>query len=681
VSDDIFDRYSRDAKPKEEVVVADPAHDAMFSKYDRTEPATAVKTAPSWKDIEAAENLAASGGTTPQSEEPKKPGRGIWQAIKDYPGHVLHGLVDTVAAPGNVLTSPQPSTSESLIPSAVGIAGLATGSEFPKVGGAALAEKGIAKVAPSTTSINRLVDAIGPENVPEAVNRLQSNPRLTLADVSDPVRTMTQGLIDPAQPKIQNLVSERVKERQASLPSAVNSAYTEAMGAAPDVVKMVEGLKDRTKEVGKTMIEPAIENAQPIATKSILRAIDKQIGSPEAIRGETPRIPLDPTQIKLLNIRKSITDGEMAPLNERVGLSVGAVNDAIKNGGMSQGRLADFTEARRLLNSARRGFTSEEDLVSGLKTLAAKQKITGPIDDALAMIKKGPTEARGADFLHGIQSRLRETAEGLRTSAVGSERNMSKDLFDTRNSIVEAIDKASGKAYRPALSKYRDAMQVHEAFDAGFDTLKNRSGVKGLEDRPEALKEWVKDATPEEVVARRLGTRADIDQKIRAAKNQALAGESITRIEYNQEKLRTLFGDKEANRLIRVMKDAQDEAATNAKLMAGSKTAETLAGQKALEVRKVGGGNPLQYFAPVAAEILGQGAGLPGMGLAGSLVAKGAHMGAQKIGQMHDVARNYEFARNALTTGPAREATINRLLAHPKVVSQLKKSSNALTAP
>ena len=62
-------------------------------------------------------------------------------------------------------------------------------------------------------AINKLVDAIGAENVPAAVERLKANPRLALADVSDPVRTMTQGLVDPAQPNAQNAISAAVKNR------------------------------------------------------------------------------------------------------------------------------------------------------------------------------------------------------------------------------------------------------------------------------------------------------------------------------------------------------------------------------------------------------------------------------------------------------------------------------------
>jgi hypothetical protein len=261
-------------------------------------------------------------------------------------------------------------------------------------------------------------------------------------------------------------------------------------------------------------------------------------------------------------------------------------------------------------------------------------------------------------------------------------------LFDARAKLVGKVDEASGGAYKPALAKYREAKQIDDAWQSGFDTLKNRSGVNGLEDRPEALREWMKTATPEQIVAKRLGTRSDIDQKIRGVKNQSLAGTSITKIEYNQEKLKDLFGEKEGSRLVRAMDDAAREAETNAKLVAGSKTAETLAGQKALEVRKVGKGNPLgylQYAAPLAAEGLnfevGHGVLPPGVATAGILAAKGLHLGAQKLGQMRDVAKNNAFARALSALGPEREQVINRLMSHPAVVRQLNKPSNALSVP
>jgi hypothetical protein len=559
---------------------------------------------------------------------------------------------------------------------------------IPGSKGAAVAKNSLAPAQ----AINTIVKTVGAENVPSLVNVLRNNPRLTPMDASDSLRQLGQGLIsNPALPSAQQPLLDLVKNRTATAPAAINSAYTRAMGAAPDVVKMVQGLKDKAAAVGKQMIEPALENAAPIPVKSLTGSIDRMIGSPEAIAGETPKIPLNPTQVRLLNLRKQITSGEMAPLGERAGLGVTPINDALKAGGMSPEKVDAFTEAKRLLNSARRGYTSEEDLIPALKKLADNQKIVGPIDAALKMIQKGPTEYRGADFIHSLQSRLREEAESLSKSSTGSDKIMGRDLFNAREKLVGKVDEASSGTYRPALAKYREAKQIDDAWESGFDTLKNRSGVNGLEDRPEALREWMKTATPEQIVAKRLGTRSDIDQKIRGVKNQSLAGTGITRIEYNQEKLKDLFGEQEGSRLIRTMDDAHREAETNAKLTAGSKTAETLAGQKALEIRDVGKSDPLgylKYMVPMAAEGFNFGAhtGLtPGLAASGvtatMLAAKGIHLGAQKIGQMRDVAKNNAFARALSALGPERDDVVNRLMAHPAVVRQLNKSKNALSVP
>lgn len=454
----------------------------------------------------------------------------------------------------------------------------------------------------TTKALNRLVTAIGPENVPEAVSRLRANPRLTLMDVSDPVRVRAQGLIDPAQPHAQIILSDAVKNRIASAPSAVNSAYTEAMGSAPDVVKMVDALKESARAAGREAIAPALAKAKPVDVSPVIAAIDKELKPGiTALMDPGTRLPLSDLQAELVRFKSQLTDG--------------------------------------------------------------RNVVFDP------------------DKLHTIQSNVGDMAFQLSKSSDSKQRMLGSQLRKFNEKLIDQIDEAASGAYRPARAKFKDAKDIHEAFDAGFDTLKNRAGVSGLEDRPEAIRKWVKDATPDELLARQLGTRADIDQKLRGVKNQTLAGTNITGIEYNREKLEALFGKKESSRLVRVMEDMQAEAATNARILTGSKTAETLAGQKAMEVRKIGGGNPLNYFAPAAVEMLGQGVGLPGVGAASVMALQGLHRGAQYIGKRSDIARNIAFARAASATGPIREDAINALLSHPKVIRELQKTGNALVVP
>lgn len=589
---------------------------AGFTLPDDPAPPQSVQAArPVAASSDGSSMLEAAGFSLPGKSQtvqtqsilpPAKPqGRGWPQAIHDYFLEELpKSILQTVEAPGALMTkNPYPEGSESwqffenskqaaIIPAAVGLAGLTEGTKIPKVGPAALAEK----VAPSSQAVNKLVAAIGPENVPAAVERLQANPRLAVADVSDPVRTMTQGLVDPAQPKAQNVISDAVKNRLQGATQATNDAYTTAMGPSPDVVKMVEGLKERARAAGREAIQPALENAKLVDTSPVIEAIDAK---------------LQPGVNPLLNPKSEL------PLSAE------------------QEELARF----------------KQQLVSG-----------------------SGEQLFDAQRLHRVQSDIGDKAYQLSQSPDPKDRLLGGQLRGMNEKLIDQIDAATGGAYRPARQKFKDAKDISAAFESGFDTLKNRQGLTGaLEDTPDALRAWIKEATPEEIRARQLGTRADIAQKINGVKNGALAGETITRIEYNKDKLRALFGDNEANRLIRNMEDARDQAVTNTKLIANSKTAETLAGQKALAVPKVGGGNPLAYVSPVAAEILGEGYGLPGVGLAATLALKGAHMGIQKLGHMNALARNTEFAKAAMATGSARQLLMNRLISHPKVIRALRQ--------
>lgn len=601
----------------------EPEKSTLQKIHEAIDPATLLKTGASNAVHDTVENFVASKSLAGQGVSDLRQGNYLPSAPSINPttwspGGVLKtagGVLGMAASPVTGATNAlvgTPVTELTGNPDIGDRASFVASSLLPIKGGGKVAEA----AAPSTKAINGLVEAVGAKNVPELVAGMRANPRMTPADLSDPVRVTTQGLMAGGTPDVQNFISGAVRDRAGSRLQAANTAFTDTMGPSPDVPKMVEGLKQRASDIGKSVIDPAVKGAKPVDVTPVIQAIDKEIAS-------------DPVGKATLR--------------------------SLKNGEEPNFPLSDYQ--RRLFE--------------------LRQDLRGSWKDRDQMF----LDAGGEQGAHWLQAGLRSEAQNLLNSASGAERNLGGKLMDMRNKIVDQIDEAAGGAYKPALSKFRDVKQIDEAFESGFDTLKNRSGLSGaLEDSPQAFRNWMKDATPEEVVARRLGTRADIDQKINSVKNGALKGETITQIPYNQEKLTALFGDKEAGRLIRVMKDAQREAQTNAAIMSGSKTAETTAAAERIKVRDVKSGNPLQYAVPFMSEFLGSQYGVPGVGAA-MLGLKGAHLGVQKVGQIADKARNMEFAKNALATGPAREETINRLLAHPQVVRELKKRSNALTTP
>lgn len=560
------------------------------------------------------------------------------------------------------------------------------------IGGARFGAKPIIEATvPHVRATNALVQAVGPENIPAVVSRLERDPNLSLMDVAPGVQTRAMGIAQN-EGAGQDILFNRFEQRTKGAAGGDYTPY-EQLGPQSNVVQDREAIVQHAKNVGEQLIQPAVENAAPVPIKPILRSLDKAIGSPEAIAGETPRIPLDPTQQRLLKLRKEITSGEAAPINERVGLAIGPINEAIKSGKLGPQRVADFTEARRLLNSARRGITSEEDLVRGLTALSKNQKIVGPIDDALNMIKKGPTEYRGADFLHGIQSRLREEAEALRSSATGSERFMSKDLFDARDKLIDNIDKASGGQYRPALSKYRDAFDIRKSFDQGINVERMRSGEQGIEDSPEAWREWASQASPEEKLAAQKGALWSLKRKVGMLRNAGVTGGDMPPplSPFTRQKLETLFGKSNTDGLVEMLQNARARSETNSLLFRQSKTARTQEGIAAMKPRDV---QPISHGSgfglPIGVEMAGSVLGHPEAGTAGALALLGAsalRKGGQALMQKSDLARNALFAHMASATGAEREPILNLLRSRqptnfgPRYLNALTATGRALLPP
>ena len=143
----------------------------------------------------------------------------------------------------------------------------------------------------------------------------------------------------------------------------------------------------------------------------------------------------------------------------------------------------------------------------------------------------------------------------------------------------------------------------------------------------------------------------------RRLRNAARQGTALPESDFNLQKFQILFGMKEATRLAKLLRDEKDIAETNAKLFAGSATAERLAGQEAVRVRPASPVSYAGFLPPTLAELGGIAAGMPELGHAAA-VGTGAlsalRFAQNRIGRAMDIRRNLLEAQMLTATGPER---------------------------
>lgn len=291
---------------------------------------------------------------------------------------------------------------------------------------------------------------------------------------------------------------------------------------------------------------------------------------------------------------------------------------------------------------------------------------------------RGSKEYNASD-LHTFQSNLRVKAEDLLRSADGNSKQIGQALMKVRNDLVSDIDKAADGKYKPALSKYRDEMHIADAFKEGYQGIFSSS--KSMENTPSFTKKWFDGLTDAEKQAAREGARASIATEIGVAKNPSLAGEALSRSEFNREKLRILFGEQEANALITRLEHERKIADTNNKLIHGSQTAMRNASKEAFDLPTKS--NPIALLPPAIVEAANLYAtGLPGAGASLYYGARGATKLKDMVRGKLQREKNAQYTKLALPNTPEeRQALIDTLdrLSLPKPrQSILRRGAGAL---
>ena len=313
---------------------------------------------------------------------------------------------------------------------------------------------------------------------------------------------------------------------------------------------------------------------------------------------------------------------------------------------------------------------------SGLPLTAVKKELA----QIKAYLGNKDEMRTNADDLHKFQSGLRTTAESLLRSSTAADKELGKALMNVRQNLVADIDTASNGKYKPALSKYRDEMHISDSFKEGYDGVFSSS--KKMENDPSFTKKWFDGLTDHEKQAAREGARARIATEIGTARNPALAGESFSRSDFNQEKLAVLFGKEEAAKLIKTLQEERTIANTHNKIVEGSQTAMRTASksQFALPTKT----EVMQSAPAVAAVEAGNFfmGGMPGVGSGLLAAAKGGAMAKDAIRMKLAREHNARYAQYALPTeGPSRDALIAALesqIPGPKP-SLVTRGANALS--
>lgn len=333
------------------------------------------------------------------------------------------------------------------------LTGAAIGGTLPAVlGGVGAGVGALGKLARPFTDTGRgkIADSLVTKFAAGAPNIVQPGEIVpgsvpTLAEVSDNSNVA----------RLQNAVRDINPQPFDERAQANNAARGDFFGNAAGTPQDLEAAQQL-----RAGIKPDFRNATEANPAAVNRAINRILQSPSGQR-DAVRTALTGIQNKLF------VDN---PLSDRIGRAIGPINDALSSGQLGAQNQADFTEARRLLNSAQRGYTSEEDLTSGLNKLANKQKIVGPLDNALGVIKEGDTVFQDDPAqLYGIRKALTDKLSPLAARAGSDAGLASRELMVIKGGLDRAIEKAA--------PGYTDYMQNYTAASKPIDQMSFLQGL------------------------------------------------------------------------------------------------------------------------------------------------------------------------------------------------------------
>lgn len=281
---------------------------------------------------------------------------------------------------------------------------------------------------PVNRAMRDIVSRIGEENIPEIVDRLKANPRLTLMDVSPPVLSDAQGLASKpdlsssAQLHLSNFVKDQTKTERG----VVEKAYNDVMGPTPNVKQLLDNISAEAKKTGATVINPAIKGAGPVDLAPVLQHIEgkSKPGINSVVSAGEP-LPDDAIISGLKGVRKYLTNDKQQLTDPQ---RLHNIQSALRS------------KAENLMSSS-----SGQDRLMGYELMTVRNKIVDAIDKAsgpanattgLGPYKTGLSQFRGDK---AVGEALEEGTKIFKNGGLESRPEFFEDKIPTNPAELKAM--------------------------------------------------------------------------------------------------------------------------------------------------------------------------------------------------------------------------------------------------
>lgn len=451
------------------------------------------------------------------------------------------------------------------------------------------------------TASGKTLDDIRPE--------MASNPRLNAMDVDTNLQQMGMNLANQGGAP-RSILSDAVETRAAGAKNAVQGAFDDALGESPDTIKILDDL--RTKQQAAVLkpedVRATLDNAmgsaadpqaaindfvktrssesQPFYDKALeggsMAPLEKQFEG--AFSEATGAVSKAAQELQAAHQQQLLANAQVSKAGENVYSNSGAL-EAQRSAKTAVAQAQKNLEAATAQKESAldRLRKAQEDGTANAPGAVWSPRIQQFLDDPItqaglakgAKLERLEALAEGRPFnpseyaitgvdqagnpvvgsvpnmrtLNVVKKGLDDMVEAAKDPMTGKLSEEGRAIDKVRRSFLGELDNVNPD-YKAARESWAGPSKTMDAFKKGLAIFQNKGGMSGIANTPDAIKAWIKSATPDEVQALKLGARSSLEQEMANSGNQVDKVTRIAAVEANRQKLSALIGEDEAKKVV-----------------------------------------------------------------------------------------------------------------------------------